>query len=146
MFHFGRTRHPGLGPLSFPPVQLPVEFVNVDGGLTCGDLALDSCAQFLAVAEHRFIPSRHGQCVINSVGLVVILCGLLLARIMLLVVMLGSELLVLVVLPQSLPSLVTPQFQEFFRLGRVLRTILPTGKGGVVHLFVVYGYRWLRRC
>ena len=27
------------------------------GRLTCGDLALDSCAQFLAVAEHRFIPS-----------------------------------------------------------------------------------------
>ena len=30
---------------------------------------------------------------------------------------------------------------EFFRLGRVLRTTLPTGKGGVVHLFVVYGYQ-----
>ena len=26
--------------------------------LTSGDLALDSCAQFLAVAEHRLIPSR----------------------------------------------------------------------------------------
>ena len=32
-------------------------FVNVGGCLTCGDLALDSCAQFLAVAEHRLIPS-----------------------------------------------------------------------------------------
>ena len=41
----------------------------------------------------------------------------------------------------SLPSFVTPQFKEFFRLGRVLRTTLPTGKGGVVHLFVVYGYQ-----
>ena len=40
-----------------------------------------------------------------------------------------------------LPSFVTPQFQEFFRLGRVLRTTLPTGKGGVVHLFVVFGYQ-----
>ena len=28
------------------------------GWLTHGDLALDSCAQFLAVAEHRLIPSR----------------------------------------------------------------------------------------
>ena len=50
-------------------------------------------------------------------------------------------LLVLVVLPLSLPSFVTPQFKEFFRLGRVLRTTLPTGRGGVVHLFVVYGYQ-----
>ena len=41
----------------------------------------------------------------------------------------------------SLPSFVTPQFQEFFRLGRVLRTTLPTSQGGVVHLFVVYGYQ-----
>ena len=32
-------------------------------------------------------------------------------------------------------------FQEFFRLGRVLRTTLPTSQGGVVHLFVVYGYQ-----
>ena len=38
--------------------QLSVEFVNVGGWLTHGDLALDSCAQFLAVAEHRVIPSR----------------------------------------------------------------------------------------
>ena len=43
--------------------------------------------------------------------------------------------------PLSLPSFVTPQFQEFFRLGRVLRTTLPTAQGGVVHLFVVCGYQ-----
>ena len=29
----------------------------------------------------------------------------------------------------TLPSFVTPQFKEFFRLGRVLRTTLRTGKG-----------------
>ena len=29
----------------------------------------------------------------------------------------------------------------FFRLGRVLRTTLPTAQGRVVHLFVVYGYQ-----
>ena len=40
---------------------------------------------------------------------------------------------------------VTPQFQEFFRLGRALRTTLPTAQGGVVHLFVVYGYQQRRR-
>ena len=42
--------------------------------------------------------------------------------------------------PLSLPSFATPQFQEFFRLGRVLRTTLPTAQGGVVHLFVC-GYQ-----
>ena len=32
-------------------------------------------------------------------------------------------------------------FKSFFRLGRVLRTTLPTARGGVVHLFVVHGYQ-----
>ena len=41
----------------------------------------------------------------------------------------------------SLPSFVSPQFKEFLSLGRVLRTTLPTAQGGVVHLFVVYGYQ-----
>ena len=50
-------RHPGPGPRDFPPGQLFVEFLNVGGWLTSGDLALDSCAQFLAVAEHKLIPS-----------------------------------------------------------------------------------------
>ena len=43
--------------------------------------------------------------------------------------------------PLSLPSLVTPHFKEFFRLGRVLRTTLPSDHGGVVHLFVVHRYQ-----
>ena len=55
--------------------------------------------------------------------------------------MLGLGLLLLVVAPLSLPSFVTPHFQEFFPLGRGLRTTLPTGKGRVVHLFVIYGYQ-----
>ena len=37
---------------------MSIEFADVGGWLTSGDLALDSCAQFLAVAEHRLIPSR----------------------------------------------------------------------------------------
>ena len=57
-------------------------------------------------------------------------------------VMLGLVLLVLEVLPLTLPSFATPQFQEFFRLGRVLRTTLPTsGKEEWFHLVVVYGYQ-----
>ena len=58
MLHIGRARHPGPGPRDFTPGQLSVEFIHVGGWLTSGDLALDSCAQFLAVAEHRFFPSR----------------------------------------------------------------------------------------
>ena len=60
--------------------------------------------------------------------------------------MLGLVLSVLVVPPLSLPSIVTPQFQDFFRLGRVLRTTLPTAQGGVVHLFVLYGYQGVGGC
>ena len=55
---FGRARHPGPGPRVFTSSQLSIEFVNVGGWLAHGDLALDSCAQFQAVAEHRLIPSR----------------------------------------------------------------------------------------
>ena len=54
----GRARHPGPGLRVFTPSQLSIEFANVGGWLTSGDLALDSCAQFLAAAEHRLIPSR----------------------------------------------------------------------------------------
>ena len=57
MFHIGRARHPVPGPRSFTPGHLSIEFVNVGGWLTSGDLALDSCAQFLAIAEPRLIPS-----------------------------------------------------------------------------------------
>ena len=35
----------------------------------------------------------------------------------------------------------TPGFLEFHRLGRATRVTLPTGAGGVVHLFVVKGYQ-----
>ena len=58
MFQIGRARHPGPGSRDFPPGELSIEFVNVGGWLTSGDLAWDSCAQFLAAAEHRLIPSR----------------------------------------------------------------------------------------
>ena len=102
---------------------------------------MDSCAQFLAVAEQRLIPSRarsichqlrraghqsvwspacQDQVAGGHAGVGVVSLG-------------GASL--------SLPSFITPQFEEFFRLGRILRTTLPTGKGGVVHLFVVYGYQ-----
>ena len=100
---------------------------------------MDSCAQFLAVAEHRLIPARA-----RSVGHQLRRAGFHSVwapacqdtipggHAGVGVVSLGGS-------PLALPSCVTPEFREFFWLGRVLRTTLPTGKGRVVHLFVVYG-------
>ena len=51
MLHIGRA-----GTLDLALVILLLVSFNVGGWLTSGDLALDSCAQFLAVAEHRLIP------------------------------------------------------------------------------------------
>ena len=53
LFHIGRARHPEPGPRVVTHGQLSIEFVNVGGWLTHGDLASDSCAQFLAVAENK---------------------------------------------------------------------------------------------
>ena len=43
--------------------------------------------------------------------------------------------------PDTLPTFFTPEFGEFFRLGRAVRVILPLANGGTAHLFVVYGYQ-----
>ena len=139
VLHIGRARHPGPGPRFFTPGQLSIEFANVGGWLTSGDLALDSCAQFLAVAEHRLIPSRarsvcHQLRKAGHHSFWALACQDRVAggHAGVRVVSLGGA-------PLSLLSFVTPQFQDFFRLGRVLRTTLPTAQGGVAHLFVFYG-------
>ena len=141
MLHIGSARHPGPGPRDIIPGQLSIEFINIGGWLTSGDLAMDSCAQFLAVAEHRLTPSRARSIChqLDKAGHHSVWAPACQDRIAgghagVGVVSLGGA-------PLSLPSFVTPQFQEFFRLGRVLRTTLPTAQGGVVHLFVVYGYQ-----
>ena len=108
--------------------------------MTNGDMALDSCAQFLAVAEHRIIhtwaksvghqlrkadrqsvwaPACQDRISGGHAGV-----GVISSR----------------AAPLSAPSLVTAECREFFRLGRAMRVLLPTGDGGVVHLFVEYGY------
>ena len=141
MLHIGRARHPGPGPRDIIPGQLSIEFINIVGWLTSGDLAMDSCAQFLAVAEHRLIPSRarsicHQLRKAGHHSVWAPACQDKFAggHAGVGVVSLGGA-------PLSLPSFVTPQFQEFFRLGRALRTTLPTAQGGVVHLLLVYGYQ-----
>ena len=103
----------------FPPGQLSIDFANVGGWLTSGDLALDSCAQFLAVAEHRLLPSRARSIChqLRKAGHHSVWAPACQDRIAgghagVGVISLGGA-------PLSLPSFVTPQFQEFFRLGRV---------------------------
>ena len=112
---------------------LSVEVVNIGGWPTHEDVALDSCAQFLAVAEYRLIPAqvrsvghqlRAPACQNHIVG----------GHAGVGVVSLGGA-------PLAAPSIVTPGFREFHRLGRAMRVTLPTGAGGVVNLFVVYGYQ-----
>ena len=56
MLDIGRARHPGPRIDRVSPGSLSVEFANIGSWLTYGDFALDSGAQFLAVAEHRLIP------------------------------------------------------------------------------------------
>ena len=46
-----------LGPPFYPP-GFSIDFLNVGGWLSRGDLALESSAHFLAVAEHRLVPAR----------------------------------------------------------------------------------------
>ena len=94
----------------FPPGQLSIEFVNVGVWLTHGDFAMDSCAQFLAVAEHRLIPSRSGSLChqlrragYQSVWSPEVAGGHAGVG----VVSLGGA-------PLSLPSFVAPEFREFF--------------------------------
>ena len=54
-FWIGRDRHPGPPSL---PFHVGLEFHNVGGWLTLGDLALEAGVDFLAVAEHRSILAR----------------------------------------------------------------------------------------
>ena len=54
-FWTGRAKHPGP---PFLPHHVGVEFLNVGGWLTHGDLDFEVGVDFLAVAEHRLIPGR----------------------------------------------------------------------------------------
>ena len=74
-------------------------------------------------------------------GLVISRFGPLPVRIRLLVVMLGLGLSAWVALLLPYLPLLPLSCRIFFRLGRAVRVTLPTGKGGVVDLFVRKGYQ-----
>ena len=135
MLSIGRARHPGPGTSSYPS-GFSIEFLNVGGWLSRGDLALESTAHFLAIAEHRLVPARartvttqlrharrfsvwapscqdvtpggHAGVGVSSLH--------------------GA--------PLSLPTLFDSSFKEFFRIGRAMRVVFPLGNGGTVHMFV----------
>ena len=137
MLSIGRARHPGPGTSSYPP-RFSIEFLNVGGWLSRGDLALESSAHFLAVAGHRFVPARARtvttqlrQARRSSVwapSCQDVTPG-------------GHAGVGVISLHGALPTLVDPSFKEFFRIGRAMRVILPLGNGGVVHLYVIYGHQ-----
>ena len=140
MLSIGRARHPGPGTSSYPP-GFSIEFLNVGGWLSRGDLVLESSAHFLAIAEHRLVPAR-ARAVTTQLrqarrSSVWAPCCQDVTP--------GGHAGVGVIslhgAPLSLPTLLYPSFKEFFRIGRAMRVILPFGNGGVVHLFVIYGYQ-----
>ena len=78
--------------------RISIEFVNVGGWLTSGDIALESGAKFLAVTEHRLIPART-RSIGHHLRKAGRQSGRLLARIRSLVILLGLGLLACTVLP-----------------------------------------------
>ena len=110
--------------------QLSVEFVNVGGWLTYGDFAVDSCSQFLAVAEHQLIPSRARSVghFLRKAGHQSVWAPACQGKVA------GGHAAVGVVssgaAPLALPTFATAGFLEFFQLGRALRVTLPAGNGG----------------
>ena len=140
LWHFWveRARHPGP---PFLPRHVGLEFLDVGGWLTQGDLALGSGIDFLAVAEHRLIPTKvrsewsrlrrkgfssvwatasQGSSHVGNAGV-----GFVSMR--------GA--------PPALPTFATAQFKSFFDCGRAVRCLLPLGAGRFMHLFVLYVYQ-----
>ena len=117
MLHIGRARHPGPCRREKTPGPRSVEFANVGGWLTYGDMAMDSRAQFLA--EHRLIPARA-----RSIGYQLRRAGyqsvwapacqdqVAGGHAEVGVVSLGGA-------PLAVPTFATPESKEFFKLGRL---------------------------
>ena len=140
MLRIGEARHPG--PRSPPSHNLSIECANIGGWLSNGDTALESTAHFFAVVEHRLIPAR-ARSVANSLkvtaGYVSVWAPACQDSIP--GGHAGSGVISLKGAPLTLPTFSTPEFGEFFRLGRTVRVILPLANSSIAHLFVVYGYQ-----
>ena len=139
-WHFwaGRARHPG------PPSQphsVSLEFFNVGGWLTHGDLALDAGVDFLAVAEHRLIPARVRSEWSRLKGKGFSSIWAPASQESSHVGNAGVGVVSLRGAPLALPTFVTAQFKSFFDCGRAVRCLLPLASGRFLHLCVLYGYQ-----
>ena len=100
----------------------PFSLLTLEGWLTHGDFAMDSCAQFLAVALLGARSIGHQLRGANCQSVWAPACQDHISD-----VEWGSS--VWVVPPLATPSIVSPEFLEFYRLGGALRVTLPTGFG-----------------
>ena len=105
------------------------EFLNVGEWLSRGDLALESKAHFLAVAEHRLVPARAPNVTTQlrrarRSSVWAPSCQDVTPR-----GHAGVGVISLYGTPLSLPTLFDPSFKEFFRIGRAMTVVLPLGKG-----------------
>ena len=114
-FWIGRARHPGPPSL---PRHVGVEFLNVGGWLTHGDLALEVGVDFLAVAEHRLIPARVGSewSRLKRKGLASLWAPA--CQDSSHVGNAGAGVISMTGAPLAIPSFATAQFKRFFDCGR----------------------------
>ena len=139
-WHFwaGRARHPGA---PSQPRHVSLEFHNVGGWLTHGDIALDAEVDFLAIAEHRLMPARVRSewSRLRSKGLSSI--GAPASQDSSHVSNAGVGVVSLRGAPLALPTFGTAQFKSFFDCGRAVGCLLPLAAGRFMHLFVLCGYQ-----
>ena len=120
-FWAGRARHPG------PPSQrlVSLEFHNVGGWLTHGDLAVNAGVDFLAVAEHRLIPARVRREWSRLRGKGISSVWAPASQDSSHVGNAGVGVVSLRGAPLALPTFATAQFKSFFDCGRAVRCLLP---------------------
>ena len=123
------------------PRHLCLEFHDVGGWLTHGDLALDAGVDFLAVAEHWLIPARVRSEWSRLKGKGISSIWAPASQDSSHVGSAGVGVVSLRGAPLALPSFATAQFKSFFDCGRALRCLLPIASGRFLHLFVLYGYQ-----
>ena len=118
-----------------------LEFHNVGGWLTHGNLALAAGVDFLAVSEHRLIPARvrseSSRLKVNGLPSIWAPASQASSQ----VGNAGVGVVSLRGAPLALPTFVTSQFKSFFDCGRAVRCLLPLASGRFLHLFVLYGYQ-----
>ena len=134
----GSAKHPWPPSLSR---QVGIEFLNVGGWLTHGDLALEVGVDCLAVAEHRLIPARvrgeWSRFLKKGLASVWALASQDSSH----VGNAGVGVISMRGAPISLPTFATAQFGRFFDCGGALRCLIPLGSVRFMHLVVLYCYQ-----